>query len=269
MSAPFVGIADGHRLFVRDWGAGAPVVLLAGWAMDSRIWGETMIALNAAGLRTVAYDRRGHGRSTDPMGSDYDSLADDLAAVLDALGLRGVTLVTHSGAVGEAIRYVTRHGSDRIAQIVLVGPTGPRMLAGPGQAEGVTPAMLDTLAAQLATDLSGWIDTNIEPFALGTPGRVNEWMAAMLLDCSRRAVVDFQRVIVEADLTDEAAALNVPVTIIHGDRDASAPVDLTARRYAALIPGAKLVVYKGVAHGVMVTHMQRLAGDIAMRVDAA
>lgn len=269
MSAPFVDIVDGHRLFVRDWGAGAPVVLLAGWAMDSRIWGETTIALNAAGLRTVAYDRRGHGCSTDPVGSDYDSLADDLAAVLAVLDLSGVTLVAHSGAVGEAIRYVTRHGSDRIARIVLIGPTGPRMLAGPGQAEGATSAMLHALMAQLATDLSGWIDMNIEPFAPGTPGRVNEWMAAILLDCSRRAMVDFQRVIVEADLTDEAAALDVPVTIIHGDRDASAPIDFTAHRYAALIPGAELVVYKGVAHGVMVAHAQRLAGDIAARAEAA
>lgn len=268
MSVPFVDIVDGHRLFVRDWGAGAPVVLLAGWAMDSRIWGETMIALNTVGRRTVAYDRRGHGRSTDPEGSDYNSLADDLAAMLAVLDLSGVTLVAHSGAVGEAIRYVTRHGSGRIKRIVLVAPTGPRMLAGLGQAEGATSAMLDALTAQLAADLSGWIDANIEPFAPGTPGRVKEWMASMLLDCSRRAVVDFQRVIVEADLTDEAAALDVPVTIIHGDRDVSAPIDFTARRYAALIPGAELVVYEGVAHGVMVTHAQRLATDIATRTQA-
>src|SRR5690606_36758825 len=100
MTRPFVTIADEHRLFVRDWGEGPAVVLLAGWAMDSRIWGETMVALNAAGLRTVAYDRRGHGRSTDPGRIAYDLLADDLAAVLDALELEGVTLVAHSGARG-------------------------------------------------------------------------------------------------------------------------------------------------------------------------
>lgn len=129
VTPPFVEIAGGHQLFVRDWGAGPPVLLLAGWAMDSRIWGETMMALNGHGLRTIAYDRRGHGRSTDPGTTDYDSLADDLCAVLDTLDLQNVTLVCHSGAGGEAIRYVSRHGEARLARIVLVGATGPRMLA--------------------------------------------------------------------------------------------------------------------------------------------
>ena len=81
MSPSFVEIGGEHHVFVRDWGAGPPVVLLAGWAMDSRLWGETMVALNTKGLRTVAPDRRGHGRSTDPGRIDYDLLADDLAAV--------------------------------------------------------------------------------------------------------------------------------------------------------------------------------------------
>lgn len=91
-------------------------------------------------------------------------------------------------------------------------------------------------------------------------------MSVMVLDCSRRVIIDFQQAVIDADLHDEAAALRVPVTIIHGDRDASAPIDLTARRYAELIPGAELLVYEGVAHGVMVTHAQRLAADIAQRV---
>ena len=259
MSQAWIDRGDGHGLFVRDWGAGPPVVLLAGWAMDSRIWGETMLLLNAAGLRTIAYDRRGHGRSSDWGGHDYDALAGDLAAVLDALDLTGATLVAHSGAGGEAIRYLARHGSERVARLVLVGATGPRV-------EGLTADMLDALCARLAGDLAGWIDENLEPFAPGTPRRVNDWMAAMVLDCSRRAAVGFQRAIAEADLTGEAAALDLPMTIIHGDRDASAPIDSTARRYAEIVPGAELLVYPDVAHGVMVTHAPRLAGDIAARV---
>jgi non-heme chloroperoxidase len=236
-------------------------MLLAGWAMDSRIWGETMLRLNAAGARSIAYDRRGHGRSTDRAGYDYHSLADDLAAVLDALDLTGVTLVTHSGAVGEAIRYISRYGRRRIDRLVLVGATGPRMLAEPG-ADGVAPEMLDTLCAQLAHDLSGWIDANIGPFAPGAPARVNDWMAGMVLDCSRRAIVEFQRTIVEGDLTAEATALDLPVMIIHGDRDISAPIETTARRYLAMMPHAELVVYQGAAHGIMTTHSDRLASDI-------
>lgn len=265
MSPPFVEIKDGHRLFVRDWGEGQPVILLAGWAMDSRIWGETMVALNARGLRTIAYDRRGHGRSTDPGSAGYDDLADDLAAVLDGLDMRDATLVCHSGAGGEAIRYLTRHGPDRLAHLVLVGATGPRMMAESEGAPGLTPDAAEQLSAQLATDLAGWIDENIEPFAPGHRARLGHWMATMVQDCSRRILLDFQRAIVATDLRAEAAALALPVTIIHGDGDASAPVDLTARRYAALVSDADLLVYEGAAHGLMITHAARLADDIASR----
>ena len=113
MSAPFIAIADGHQQFVRDWGEGPSVVLLAPWAMDSRLWADVMTRLNADGLRTIAFDRRGHGRSTDPGRIDHDLLADDLAAVLDTLDLREVTLVAHSAAAGEAIHYASRHGTRR------------------------------------------------------------------------------------------------------------------------------------------------------------
>ncbi len=266
MSAPFIEIEDGHRLFVRDWGCGSPIVLLAGWGMDSRIWGEVMVALNARGLRTIAYDRRGHGRSTDPGRADYEALADDLARVLTALDLRGVTLVAHSGAAGEAIRYLARQGCDRIASLVLVGATGPRMMADGEGRPGLTPEIAAGMQARLTADLPGWIEENIEPFAPGHRGALGAWMSSMVQDTSRRILLDFQNAIFSADFRRDAANLVLPVTLIHGDRDASAPIDLTARAYARSIPNAELVVYGGAAHGLMVTHAARLAADIAERV---
>jgi non-heme chloroperoxidase len=95
---------------------------------------------------------------------------------------------------------------------------------------------------------------------------VIDWLGAMVLDTSRRMIIDFQREIATTDLTADATSLTIPVTIIHGDRDASAPIDLTARRYAQIIPDAEFCLYEGVAHGVMVTHADRLATDIASRV---
>ena len=136
----WIGIGGGHGLFVRDWGEGPPVVLLSSWAMDSTLWGQTMAMLNDHGLRTIAYDRRGHGRSTDPGGMDYDTLADDLQAVLSQLDLKGVTLVAHSGAGGEAIRYVSRHGAARLRRLVLVGATGPCMRRRPASMRAISHA---------------------------------------------------------------------------------------------------------------------------------
>ncbi|MDB5685901.1 MAG: hypothetical protein JWR77_490 [Rhizorhabdus sp.] len=265
-SQPNVDVGDGHQLFLRDWGEGPPVLLLAGWAMDSRLWGDVMLGLNARGLRAIAYDRRGHGRSTDPGVVNYHLLADDLATVLAALDLHGVTIVAHSGAGGEALRYLARHGDARVARLVLVAASGPCMMASANNPDGIPVALLEAVEQQLATDLAGWVDTNAEPFAPGASRRVIDWLSAMVLDTSRRMIVDFQREIATADLTADASSLTVPVTIIHGDRDASAPIDLTARRYAQIIPNAEFCLYEGVAHGVMVTHADRLATDIAKRV---
>jgi len=263
---PFVDIGAGHRLFLRDWGCGRPVLFLAGWAMDSSVWSAPMAALNAAGVRTIAYDRRGHGRSTDPGAIDYDLLADDLAAVIQTLDLRDLTIVAHSGAAGEAIRYVTRHGDARLARLILVGPAGPCMIAGPDNPHGLPPEAISAVLSQLSDDLPGWIDANVEPFAPGAARRTLDWLAGLVLQTSRRLVLDFQKVIAEADLRTEAAALKVPVTVIHGTQDASAPLEITGQRYREIIPGAELVVYEGAAHGVMITHAARLAGDIATRL---
>lgn len=264
-TAPYIEIGSGHRLFVRDWGSGPPVLLLAGWGMESRSWAEVMVNLTDSGFRAIAYDRRGHGGSTDPGAIDYDLLSDDLAAVMESLDLHDVTIVAHSGAGGEAIRYLSRYGAQRVARLVLVGATGPRMIAEQDGAPGIPRDFAEAAVARIRDDLPGWIEDNQRPFAPQADQRTLDWLTAMIFDTSRRALIDFQRVILETDLTAEASAIPVPVTIIHGDQDMSAPVDLTARRYAEIIPDADLVVYKGVAHGVMVTHAARLAADIAAR----
>lgn len=265
----YVATAAGHRVFVRDWGSGPPLLFLAGWAMNSESWGEVMVALNDKGLRTIAYDRRGHGRSDDPGRVSYDLLAEDLAAVLDRLDLDDLTVVAHSGAAGEVIRYISRHGSERIARLILVGASGPCLMRRDDNPGGVPPEAVAELTRQTAQNIHGWIDENAEAFAPGASRRTLDWLGTMVLGCSRRIIVDFSRAIAEADFRAEVAALALPVIVIHGDRDASAPLDLTGRQFAALAPGAELVVYEGGSHGLMLTHGQRLAEDIAARMGQA
>src|ERR1700755_2379553 len=117
--------ADGTRLFHKDWGAGRPVVFVSSWSLDADMWADQMVALSGPEVRCIAFDRRGHGRSDDPgRGYDYDTLADDLAAVLAALDRTGVTLVAHSLGGGEAVRYLTRHGTRRVKRLLLLAPAG-------------------------------------------------------------------------------------------------------------------------------------------------
>ena len=126
---PFVEARDGTNLFVRDWGQGKPLVFAAPWALNSDYWEYQMTPLSARGLRCVAYDRRGHGRSDEPAhGYDLDSLADDLAAVMDQADLRDVTLIGHSMGAAEVVRYLTRHGTRRVARLALIAPVTPALL---------------------------------------------------------------------------------------------------------------------------------------------
>ena len=130
---------SGADLFVRDWGRGPPVLLLAGWGMTSDLWASVMLRLCDAGLRAVAFDRRGHGRSSDPGIVSYDLLADDLADVMEVLDLASCTVVAHSGAGGEVVRCIARHGDARIARIVFVGATLPVLTRTPSNPEGIDP----------------------------------------------------------------------------------------------------------------------------------
>ena len=257
---------SGADLFFRDWGAGQPVLLLAGWGMTSDLWGSVMLRLNAAGLRAVSLDRRGHGRSSDPGVLDYDLLADDLDDVMVALRLTRCTVVAHSGAGGEVVRCISRHGDARIARLVLVGATLPFPTRTADNPEGIDPALFEAVARQIADDLPGWIDANARPFAAPeTSTRTLDWLAAMVMGCSRRALVDYYREVASTDFREELRRVRVPVTIIQGTLDVSAPEALCGRRTASLVPEAEYLSYEGVAHGPMVTHVGRLADDIAAR----
>ena len=261
----FVTTRSGARLFVRDWGSGAPVLLLPGWGMSADLWATVMLRLNEAGLRAVSYDRRGHGRSSDPGPMDYDALADDLHDVMEALDLRACMVVAHSGAGGEAVRAITRHGTARIARLVLVGATLPALVASPGNPDGAPPEAFAAVERQLRDDLDGWIAENAEPFCPGASRHTIAWLASMVQGASRQAIVAYQHEVAHADLRAEFARLDVPVTIIQGDLDVSAPPALCGERMAALKPEAEYLAWTGVAHGPMVTHPLRLADTIAAR----
>ncbi len=257
---------DGQHLFHRDWGTGRPIVFLAAWALPSAMWDYQMTALVEDGFRCVAYDRRGHGRSSQPgRGYDYDTLADDLAAVLDALDLRDVMLVGMSMAGGEITRYLTRHGRARIARVVYVSTAAtPYRTRTADNPDGIPPEMLEAFVRhQLLRDYPQWLDDNRAPFFLpDTPQPIQEWVRGLMLGHSLKALVDCTRSMATTDFRAELPRIRVPALLVHGSRDASAPIEVTGRPTAALIPGARLDVYEGAPHGLFVTHRDRLTADL-------
>jgi non-heme chloroperoxidase len=253
----------GTNLFIRDWGAGKPIVFLAGWTLSSDAWAYQMSPLSRQGFRCVAIDRRAHGRSDDPgRGFDYDTLSDDIAGVFEALDLRDACLVAHSFASGEAVRYLTRHGRGRV---LLLAPAAiPFLLQTADNPAGIPEEMIDANLAALENDFPGWIEANSAPY-FGPAGTrpLIDWTARDMTRASLQATVELARLQTHTDFRAELARIEVPVLIVHGTADASAPIDLTGRPAAKLIPGARLVEYKDAPHGLYFTHRQRLNAEIA------
>lgn len=266
---PYIAARDGTALYFKDWGTGRPVVFVHGWGLGADMWEYQMPALAAAGLRCVAYDKRGCGRSGQPWsGYDYDTMADDLAAVIEQRDLRDVTLVAHSMGAGDVVRYLARHGTRRVARAVLVAPTTPFLLQTPDNPEGVPRAMFDAVIAALEEDRPAYLAAAARAFfGTGKPDLpvspdLVRWGIALALQGSPRAALDMFRASFETDFRADLRALDLPVLIVHGDVDQQVPVQISGRKSAALIPGSRLAVYEGAPHGLMFTHRERLNRDL-------
>jgi non-heme chloroperoxidase len=256
---------DGTRLVFDDLGEGEPVVLLHGWSLDRTCWEHQVPALLSAGRRCVAYDRRGHGLSDVPaQGYDAGTLADDLAGLMTGLDVRGATLVSHSMGSGEIVRYLARHGADRVARVVLLAPTTPMLLATDTHPVGLTVEMVEGALAEFARDRADWFDQRREEyFALGSgEDRVSrayaEHTMRICLGTAPHVQLACQRAMLTTDFRADVAACPVPTLVLHGDADASASLDLTGRPTAELLPQGDLRVYPGAPHGLYATHADEI-----------
>ncbi len=266
---PIITTEDRTEIYVRDWGQGRPVVLIHGWPLNADSWEYQAVALAEAGCRVVAYDRRGFGRSGQPFGGyDYDTMADDLAAVMSALALDGATLVGFSMGGGEVARYMSRHGGRGVAKAALVSSVVPYMLKAPDNDAGVPGDMLDGIKSGLRDDRQAFLQDFLKTFyGQGTPaGGVSDavlhWSWAMAMMASPKATLDCVDAFGRTDFRADCAAFRVPTLIVHGTGDETVPIDVSGRAAAKLIEGATLKEYDGAPHGLTATHADRLTNDL-------
>jgi non-heme chloroperoxidase len=264
---PRVRTRDGIDLFYRDWGTGRPVLFIHSMLMSSAMWQYQLLHLAENGYRAIAFDRRGHGRSDDPgAGYDFDTLADDVAAVVDALDLTDATLVGHSMGGGELVRYLTRHGEQRVSAMALVGSTVPKL--------DVDLQAKATLLAQLRTGYGRWVaDNAASSFGDQLPDceiprvekeqTIRDWM-----NVSLQAVVECTAANLAADFRAELSTIQMPALVIHGDNDAFAPLESCGRRSADLIANSKLLVYRGASHMIQLSHRHQLNSDLLTFVES-
>ena len=260
---------DGTQIFYKDWGTGRPVVFSHGWPLDADAWDAQMLFLASHGLRVIAHDRRGHGRSCQPWnGNDMDTYADDLAALIEHLDLKQATLVGHSTGGGEVAHYIGRHGSKRVAKAVLIGAVPPLMLKTAENPGGLPMEVFDTIRNGVVANRSQFYKDLAVPFygynrpnAKVSQGVVDEfWREGML--GSIKGQYDCIKQFSEVDYTEDLKKIDVPTLILHGDDDQIVPIDNAGRLSAKIVKNATLKVYPGAPHGMCTTEADKVNADL-------
>ncbi len=256
-------------LFYEDWGQGSPVVLIHGWPLDHQMWEYQSVFLARNGLRVIAYDRRGFGKSSKPWGKyDYDTLADDLKALLDGLDLQDVTLVGFSMGGGEVARYMNRHGGARVSKVAFVSSVTPYLLKTDDNPEGVDTSTFDQMIAGLEKDRADFLHSFGSQFygtgflSVPVSKAALEWTFQMAMPASPKATIDCVESFGKTDFRRDVGAVTVPTLIIHGDSDKTVPAAHSADQLARLLPGAEYLVYEGSPHGLHLTDKDKLNRDL-------
>ena len=274
---PYVTASDGTELYVKDWGAGRPVILIHGWPLTADSWDDVAVALAEAGYRAIAYDRRGFGRSDQPWsGYDYDTFADDLAQVIDGcdIGAQGVALVGFSMGGGEVARYLARHGVDKVAKVALIGAVTPYMLQADDNPHGVPQSTFDQMTRGMRDDRAHFFQGFFKSFyGMGVISHPvsdgvldNAWRQAMM--AGLRPTLAAAEAFATTDFRPDMAAFTMPTLIVHGTSDATVPIDATAREAAKAIPHAKLIEYPGAPHGLTETNKGEFIRDLVEFLNA-
>ena len=266
----FITTRDNQSLYYKDWGTGRPVILIHGWPLSSDSWDDQSLALAQAGYRVIAYDRRGFGRSSQPWsGYEYNTLADDLADVMEATGAQDATIIGFSMGGGEVARYLSRYAGKNVAQAGLISSIVPFMLKTADNPNGVDASVFAQMADGMKKDRAHFFKGFFHDFygvsMLSKPVSEEQlqtsWVTAM--EAGLKGTLDCATAFATTDFRGEIGAFSsIPTLIIHGTEDHTVPIDISGRAAAKLIPHASFLEYTGAPHGLFATHKEQFTSDL-------
>ena len=266
---PYLTMSDKTDLYVKDWGSGRPVILLHGWPLSADSWDDLAMAIANAGYRAIAYDRRGFGRSSQPWaGYDYDTLADDLAQVIEQTGSKDATIVGFSMGGGEVARYLSRHGGKSVVKAALIASVVPYMLKTRDNPHGVDQSVFDGMAKSMKEDRAKFFAGFFKDFfgvtksAQPTSDEQLEWARSVSMQAGLNATLGCAKAFATTDFRPDLPAFKVPTLIIHGTDDKTVPIDASGRAAAKGIAQSTLIEYDGAPHGLFATEKERLTKDL-------
>lgn len=268
----YVTTKDGVDIFYKDWGPrDAPVIFFHhGWPLSSDDWDAQMLFFLKEGFRVVAHDRRGHGRSTQVWdGHDMDHYADDVAAVVEHLGVQGAVHVGHSTGGGEVAHYVARYPNDPVAKAVLISAVPPLMVKTESNPDGLPKEVFDDLQNQLFKNRSQFYhEVPAGPFygynrpgaKVSEPVVLNWWRQGMMGGAKAHydGIVAFS----QTDFTEDLKKIEIPVLILHGEDDQVVPFEISGKKSAELVKNGTLISYPGFPHGMPTTEAETINKDL-------
>ncbi|GLR48056.1 alpha/beta fold hydrolase [Sphingomonas astaxanthinifaciens] len=268
---PYAKAKDGTMLYYKDWGRGDPVVLMHGWPLTGDTFDDLAIKLVEAGKRCIIPDRRGFGRSEQPWdGHDYDTYADDVAAILEDAGInQPVALVGFSMGGGEVARFLSKQGKGRVSAAVLASSVVPKVAQSDDWPDGVPQSALDDVTKQMKEDRAGFLQTFLKQF-YGV-GFLEHPVSQGVLDAGfQQGMMSGARPFYAAAAAwagtdfrpDLPAFEGVPTLILHGTSDKNVPIEGTGRKAAEALPHATLIEYDGSPHGIFETDKERFCKDV-------
>lgn len=222
------------------------------------------------GYRVIAHDRRGHGRSSQVWdGHDMDHYADDVAAVVDHLGIDSAVHVGHSTGGGEVIRYIARHGEDRVSKAVIISAVPPLMVQTPDNPGGLPKSVFDDFQEQVKSHRAQFYhDIPAGPFygynrpgATPSEGIILNWWRQGMMGCAKAhhdGIVAFS----QTDFTDDLKSITIPVLVMHGDDDQIVPYEDSGPLSAGLLQQGTLKTYAGYPHGMPTTNAETINADL-------
>lgn len=245
------------------------IVFIHGWPLSHEMWENQVGYFADRGYRSVAYDRRGFGKSSKPWGGyDYDTFADDLKAVIDELSLNNVVLIGFSMGGGEIARYFSRHGGANVSKAVLVSAVTPFMLQTDDNPDGVPQDTFDTIAENIQKDRYAFLETfakqfygvNLVSHPVSQAHLNHDFHLASL--ASPKATLECAKAFSSTDFRADLPTITVPTLIIHGDDDKTVPIESSGEKSHELLPQAEYKVYEGAPHGLYVTAKDQLSEDL-------
>jgi len=271
-----ITVGDGTEIFFKDWGTGQPIVFSHGSPLNSDAWEDQMVFLADRGYRCIAHDRRGHGRSSQPWaGNDVDTYAADLAALVEELDLHDAVHVGHSTGAGELVRYIARHGSSRVAKVVLVSAVTPVMVKTARNSAGLPIEAFNAMRAGVLADRSQFLKDLSGPFygANRPDAKVSQavrdafWLQGM--QAGIPGILASIKAFAESDHTDDLKTIDVPTLIMHGDDDQIVPIAASAKVSATLVKGSTLKVYPGFSNGMCTVNKDQINTDLLAFIQSA